>query len=147
MHRAAVGLKKKIFHTFVSRDKFSFIIEYTSDAENSSYTRVFTQTHTRLDNRLSACYDQQGISLEHTAFRRKTFNTRWDRERSANANERTRAGFGFRIAIAAKTQWRVSLAVYVREARITAECVFICILSRRCIRVRPTNEWYARVCT
>jgi len=47
MHRVAISLKKNL-HTCASRDKFSFIIEYTSTAENSFYTRLFAQTHTHV---------------------------------------------------------------------------------------------------
>lgn len=93
------------------------------------------------------CYDQQGILLEQRSAEKHLTLDEAAYDPRIPMNKCECAGFGPGIVIVTKTGRRVSVVVYVREARTTAECVFICILFRRCIRVRPTNERYAHVRT
>lgn len=137
MHRAAVRLKKGIFHTFTSRDRFSFIIEYTSNAENVSCTRFFARTHTCLGNRLSPIT----ISKEYLWNVQRSAEKRLTLDEAANdpripTSERERTGFVPRIA--AKTGRRVSAVLFMyvkhvppRNAYLSAFCLAVTSASDR----------------
>lgn len=86
MHRAAVRLKK-VFHTFTSRQVFIYNWIHIERGKLFLYAFLCTNAHVSA----TGCHLLRSArNIAGTAFRRKTFNTRWGRVRSANTNEQMR---------------------------------------------------------